>query len=360
MNTVTFYTTSFRGIGPITHRQLQEAFGPALDNVQTFRVRDYDITRFPFTGPVDDLFRLGTTEDLFYWIATRPLTGSKKDLTMLQSTLRSAHIEAGLALHRQTSGGKKRPTFRVIAQAESAPWRAYRRLQMQQAVERGIHQHYPRWKPVADNATLEFWVQQADKQALIGLRLSDRTMRHRTYKTASLPGSLRPTIARALVYLSTVDPNDTFLDPLCGAGTILIERALAGRYKHLLGGDIQQEAVRHTLTNFGNRHKPRKIRRWNATRLPLNAESVNKVVSNLPWGRQIGSPNENQTLYTGVLKETDRVLKPAGRAVFLTGAWNLFKKTLRTFPTLKLTEHLQHITVLGRQADIFVLEKNRT
>ena len=359
MNTATLYTTSFHGIGPITTRELRDAVGPTAGDIQSYQVRDYDLTRFAFTGHLDDLLRLGTVEDLFFWITAVPLTGKQEDLNALSSAVLPNLIEPGLAQHRQVASrhGGKRTTFRVVVQAADARWRSYRRDRMQHAVEQGIARHYRRWKLLPDQADLEFWVQQAGKRAVIGLRLTDKTMRHRTYKTANIPGTLRPTIARALAFLSGIDPGDTFLDPMCGAGTILIERALAGRYRLLLGGDVRDEAVQCTLENFGNLHKPREIRRWDAAALPLDNASVDKVATNLPWGRQIGSPAENRTLYAGALREIARVLKPGGRAVFLTSEWNLLKETRKAVPGLALTEQHKDIAVLGRRADIFVLTK---
>ena len=43
------------------------------------------------------------------------------------------------------------------------------------------------------------WLTIDGQRAICGLRLSDATMRHRTYKMEHLPASLRPTIAAAMV-----------------------------------------------------------------------------------------------------------------------------------------------------------------
>ena len=356
---LTLYTPSFKGIGQITARELRYRYGSDIRRIRTHKVRDYDITRFDTHLPVTGFLALGTVEDLFCELALHPLTGDKKDLGDLQAAVQAAPFEPALNLHRQTvsRSRRKRPTYRVIVQAESASWRHYRRLDMQTAAEQALGSCYPRWKGVPDDADLEFWIQQIGKQALVGLRLTDRTMRHRTYKTANLPASLRPTIARALVQLTHPEEDDTFLDPLCGAGTVLIERALAGRYRLLVGGDIDENAVETTLTNFGNRHKPREINHWDAKHLPLPDASIHKVATNLPWGRQIGTPAEIGALYNQTLQEIDRVLKPDSIAVFLTSQWNAFKSALEKTPALTLAEQIQDIRVLGRRADIFVIRK---
>ena len=182
-------------------------------------------------------------------------------------------------------------------------------------------------------------------------------MRHRTYKISHLPGSLRPTIARALVCLSSVEDGDTFLDPRCGAGTILIERAMAGRHKMLIEGDISQDAIAHARANFGNRHKPWNIREWDAKQLPLEDNTIDKIVSNLPWGRQYGSRGDLGRLYARFLSEVARVQRTNGKGVFLVGAWSEFRKALSTTNGLRLVEHLKKISVLGRRADILVLKR---
>jgi len=74
-------------------------------------------------------------------------------------------------------------------------------------------------------------------ELVLTLRLSDERLRHRDYKVAHMPGSLRPSVAAALGWLSEPAPDDIVLDPMCGAGTVLIERAYLGRYQQLIGGD---------------------------------------------------------------------------------------------------------------------------
>lgn len=355
-----FYSTSFRGIGVVTQQELGGMFPGRVRGIQSLHTADYDLTLFSFSGRVKDLAGLGTTEDVFFTLSKQPLAGTKKDLAKLESAvLRSPVLERGLFCHRQFSGYRPSPrtTFRVIAQAADVPWRSYRRVDMQKAIERGVKRRYGKWKLVEDHAQLEFWIQQAGGAAVTGIRLSDRSMRHRTDKVANIPGSLRPSIAHAMVYLSGVEDDDVFLDPMCGAGTILLERARAGRYKLLLGGDIEETAVQATLENMGSRHEPRKITRWDATKLPLADASVSKIVVNPPWGRKVGTAEHNQELYGSFLREASRVLETGGRLVILTGEWELFKRVLRTVPTMVLGRCFKNISVLGWHADLFVCEK---
>ncbi len=353
----TYYTTSFRGIGQITTRELRQKFGNIPKKIRTHKVRDYDIVEFDWPENPSALVTLGTTEDVFLHLATIPFSGEKNDLKSLQEALQIATIETGLRAHREIQGPSRgRTTFRVIVQAQMQSWQKYRRSHMQQAVEQNVHGHYPKWRLVPDDSALEFWLQQTGKEALLGLRLTDHRMRHRTYKTANRPASLRPTIAHAIVQLTRPQNNDIFLDPMCGAGTLLVERALAGRHEMLYGGDCDPEAVADTLENFGNKHKPHNIQHWDARKLPLPNQSVNKVAVNPPWGRQIGSPSELQSLYKLTFSEIDRVLQPSGIVSILTSEWDLLKRVLSK-TDLTLIDHIKEISVLGRRADIFVFQK---
>lgn len=76
-------------------------------------------------------------------------------------------------------------------------------------------------------------------------------------------------------------------DPFCGSGTIVSER-LAYPYSQICGGDLSEEAVASSLDNVGVLNQV-KIHRWDARRLPMDAGAVDKIVTNLPFGRQISS-----------------------------------------------------------------------
>ena len=67
---------------------------------------------------------------------------------------------------------------------------------------------------VDDDADVEFWLWVHGSEALIGLRVSDASMRHRVYKHEHLPASLRPTVAATMALLSQPTAEDRVLDPL--------------------------------------------------------------------------------------------------------------------------------------------------
>lgn len=352
-----YYLTVFPGLERIASELLRERF--EIETLDPIEGRNNVLVPFETDIPVEKLLTLGIAEDLFIALGVYESHGARKELEIIpQALYELKDLDLALTYHRKTlPPTKRKTTFRVVAQAIHDP-KEYRRVDFQEALEDAIDRRYhKRWERVEDEASLEIWAHLLKGQIILGLRLSDERMRHREYKIEHLPASLRPTLAYALVWLSKIEATDTFLDPMCGAGTILIERAQAGRYTHLYGGDIRPEAVEASLKNVRNKYKPITIQEWDARDLPFENQSIDKIVCNLPFGKQIGSPEENQELYGVFLGEAARVLKQGGRAVLLTSEHGLFKKRLGSYQELKLLREERSIKILGCLATIFVLEK---
>ena len=84
----------------------------------------------------------------------------------------------------------------------------------------------------------------------------------------------------------------------------------------MIGGDIDPNAVFVTSQNLQN-VGPADLARWDATALPLETASVDRIVSNPPFGKQLSSIEQIGPLYEAAAAEWDRVLRPGGRAVLL-------------------------------------------
>jgi tRNA (guanine6-N2)-methyltransferase len=310
---------------------------------------------FTTSSAPGELLQLRTVEDVFVLaLDTAGIPASRVGLAAIRSTV--AHASAlppgATAALQQRPRRKGKTTFRVIARKVAE--HAYRRVDVQRATELGIQDRFAAWRLVEDDAQLEFWVQLVRDRLLLAVRLSDSDMRQRTYRRASLPAALTPTVAAAMVVLSQPQEDDVFLDPMCGSGTILIERALAGRYRMLLGGDVAPDAVAATRENIGPRYKPIEIQQWDARALPLEDGTVSKIVTNLPFGKQIGSAEDNRTLYPALIAEWSRVLKPGGRMVLLTSERALLRRVLQRYPHF-IMERQEPVLVRGMQAAIHLL-----
>jgi 23S rRNA G2445 N2-methylase RlmL len=300
---------------------------------------------------------LRTTEDVFLLALSLPkMERTHRDLRFITEQVATGEgvgraVNQLMRLRRYS----QRPTYRVIGRQYGHF--GYDRRQLVKAVAEGLARHYPKWTPVADDAQVEFWANLLGSHFLLGVRLSDRTMRHRFARTVELPASLRPSVAAAMVWLTEPQPEDVFLDPLCGSGTILMEREQAGPYRQILGGDIQPDRVKATRQNvLGRRREERiTIRQWDAQKLPLGDGAVDKVATNFPFGKQVGSPAELPRLYQGVLAELQRVVRPGGRIVLLSSEYDLVKETIRRLPRLTITTGYS-IAVLGQWGRIYMVD----
>lgn len=356
-----FYITTVPGISSITVEELGRK-NPDAAVVSRKSIRNNDIV---VVDNIDEfqLSELRSIEDFFFYLDEMHISGDLSDLEAVGSFWKECKsLEFGLRAHRNVNGGRRKSKitrFRVVVQADDVPWRKYRRVDIQKRCERAISERYGRkWKLVDDDAHIEFWIQQIKSKLLFGVRLSDKTMRHRKYKLVSMEASLKPTVAYAMVFLSGIDKGDVFIDPMCGVGTILIERALAGEYARILGGDIDAEAVSSAKMNASGVDRCIDIQKWDAGKLPLDDNFVDKIVTNLPWGRKVGSVECNKVLYETFFDEVSRILKPGGRCVFLTSEWDLMKKVLGARESLSLTQQIENIKILGYKADIYIVDKS--
>ncbi len=346
-----FYAFVAPGLEEIAQREITARLGAEQQGKQR------GVVFFATDAPPQDLLELGTTEDVFALVVRGRVETSREGLAQAGALVAESPLfEEAVGAHRRARPKRiKRITYRIVAQRRGGQQR-YVRQEMRRALQRAVAWRFPRWKHMAEKALLEVWSLETKGELICGVRLSDETMRHRTYKVAQVEASLRPTVARALVMLSEPADGDVFLDPMCGAGTILIERGMHGRYAQLLGGDIRSDAVAATRTNVGPRYKPIEIRQWDARDLPLDEGSVDQVVCNLPFGKKIGAPQALRSLYEGFASEVARVLKAGGVAVCLTSERTLLAEAFGAWPDLYM-ERVFPVEVLGQKAFCCKLKK---
>jgi tRNA G10 N-methylase Trm11 len=163
-----------------------------------------------------------------------------------------------------------------------------------------------------------------------------------------------------MVRLAKIRSNDIVLDPMCGAGTILAEVHEAARRSETIrgiqvsGGDNDAAALRAAASNL-RRLGSTELTRWDATQLPLPDHSVDVIISNPPFGKQLATPEEIGPLYRDMLASYNQVLRPGGRAVLLVGEFGPLQAAARRVDW-KLTQQLR-VRVLGQPAVITIWRK---
>jgi tRNA (guanine6-N2)-methyltransferase len=345
-----FYVMTMPGLETVAFSEIRAEI-PDAELVKFAR----GIALFRTNASPDDLLALRTVEDVFFALAYVTGLGHGPDaLRVIHSATQNANIPKALALWRRAHDGEQPTTWRVVSQKSGA--HDFRRVDAGRAVSNALQRAMPRaTRQVKDDSDLEVWLWLSGSELLVGVRLSDATMRHREYKREHLPASLRPTVAAAMSLLSRPSEKDIVLDPLCGAGTILVERGLMTPFDRLIGGDIEEEAVGMARRNTRAAGILATIRSWDARALPLDDASVTRILTNLPFGKKVGSHETNEDLYNALIKEFGRALAPGGLMVTLTSEDRLWKTILRD-NGWKVVKKVV-LVVLGLPASIFIIER---
>ncbi len=198
------------------------------------------------------------------------------------------------------------------------------------------------------------------------LRLSPRPLATRDWRTANFEGALNAAVAHAMIRLTVPTDHDFFLNLCAGSGTLLIERAAAGPAALIAGCDIAETPLALARLNIDTAQAAPRISLFQADagRLPLPADSIDKIVIDLPFGQLVGSHQQNRQLYPAVLGEMQRVLHPDSIAVVITHEIRLFESLLNI--EAKQSQHslsLQNvykITLNGLHPRIYILRKGVT
>src|SRR5439155_3721538 len=151
-------------------------------------------------------------------------------------------------------------------------------------------------------------------------------------------------------------PRQVVLDPMCGAGTILaevLELARAGeiRLAGVWAGDLDASALRAAGPNLRRLGRVL-LARWDARYLPLPDQSVDRIICNPPFGKQLGRPEDIGPLYRRFLTECDRILHRRGRAVLLASDQSALKEAAAAVGWNRVRQ--ARIRVLGQPAFVSV------
>ncbi|HWC81486.1 MAG TPA: methyltransferase domain-containing protein [Pseudonocardiaceae bacterium] len=174
---------------------------------------------------------------------------------------------------------------------------------------------------------------------------------------ARIPASTTPLVAAVMLALAKVRAGNVVYDPFCGAGTLLVETAAQAALARVLGSDHERRALTAAAQN-----RPLVpgafLARADAAALPVATDSIDRIVSNLPFGKRVGSHAANEVLYPAFLRELDRVLRLDGRAVLLTEDKQLFRRSVEATPRIRLVREVPLATG-GLHPTAYVLERTR-
>lgn len=157
-----------------------------------------------------------------------------------------------------------------------------------------------------------------------------------TYRRRDVPAASHPPLAACMARLAisgaasfgvrqaiaapTFSANDTLQpeivwDPFCGSGVELIERALLGNVRKVIGTDLSPEAIKITPENFSAAAIPSVETNFVCSDFRnFDAHDVSLIITNPPMGRRVPIP-DLRALIDDLFRTAARALRPGGRLV---------------------------------------------
>jgi putative N6-adenine-specific DNA methylase/tRNA (guanine6-N2)-methyltransferase len=244
------------------------------------------------------------------------------------------------------------PTFRVTC--ERVGRHDFRSQEAAGAAGAGV-ETATGWKVDLRGYDVEVRLDIRGDRALVGLRLSGVAL-HKRSRIVHPRVAINATVAAAMVRLSQPQRGETVCDPMLGGGTILTERYAVGRDVTLIGGDLFAEKVDLARHNFVGLEVPVHLAQWDARRLPLRDESVDKFICNPPWGNLLSGKELNRQAYPWVLGHLRRCLRPGGMIVLLTSERTLVRRLVDHYDDLRLLA-AHRLSLGGLHPSIHVIRK---
>lgn len=159
------------------------------------------------------------------------------------------------------------------------------------------------------------------------------------YRRNDLATSINPVTA-AIVVKSIekwLTPNAKVIDPFCGTGTMLIERAKLEEYETLTGVDIFRTAISAATTNSNLANVPitlidKDILEYSTT------TSFDELITNLPFDNKSATHNKYADLYSEFVKKIPSLVRPDGMAFVYTIEKQLFREVMFDNEKLELLQ----------------------
>lgn len=334
------FALTTRGLENVSAEEM--AHIPGLD-VTTIGYRRISAS---YSGEMTSLLKLRTVDDVFVEVEQWAGIEHTRDiLALIQGQSEQLDLQAALTICASVRSIAPMPTFSVSASFVGK--RNYSGDEIKAAVSSGVTGRYG-WTYSEDDreANLNIRLFIDHETAYVGVRLGNQPLHERPYKLVERPASLKPPVAAAMVRLSGVEKGARVLDPCCGAGTLLVEAAQIGAA--VQGSDLDIEAVKAARTNAKSAGAHIRIEQWDARHVRMPDHSIDRIITNLPWGRQVAVDESLAAFYAEVCLEMERIISPEGRIVILTSAPELLK-----FESLQREQAIE-ISLFGQRPTITV------
>ncbi len=269
---------------------------------------------------------------------------SMSDTSIVKQLSQKSHFQESL----QASGKKKASTFRIMVQKGSRLVHIPKEIQ-KKIITNVTHQTGLLFSPL--KADMEIWFMlRTEGFAYCTIKFPSQFIQ----PTKTEKGELQPHLAYLLNVLSQPRHDDVYLDPFAGYGSLPYNRAKSFRYRKILAYDkdsVLVSALKKRLERFPTTY----VELGDAFRLTrVGDKTINKIVTDPPWGIYDTELEVDTGWFTGLLKEFQRVIIPGGIIVLLTGKPEALKAALPSFDTFSVKQEITTL-VNGKKATVFVI-----
>ncbi|XP_068170491.1 tRNA (guanine(6)-N2)-methyltransferase THUMP3 [Antennarius striatus] len=232
----------------------------------------------------------------------------------------------------------------------------------------GAVQEFFQWKADMTKFDIEVLLNIHKDEVVIGIALTEESL-HRRNISHFGPTTLRSTLCYGMLRLCNPQLSDVIIDPMCGTGAIPLEGAIEFNSSFYIAGDNYDMAVKRTVNNICHIQKRRADKgsafglpidtvQWDLCNLAMRTSSVDIIITDMPFGKRMGSRRKNWDLYPSCLREMARVCRPAsGKAVLLTQDKKCFSKAVSRMGGLWRKLHTVWVNVGGLHAAVYLLKR---
>ncbi|NWG16404.1 MAG: methyltransferase domain-containing protein [Chloroflexi bacterium] len=331
------------GLERIAFSEIRRRFGEHVERLDQGAARP-GVLRFSYAGNLYHLLRLRMVQSVYL--------SRRFDVPRPKALLGHQHFTALLAMIAAVRDLLPPEDYQTLTiNAAGSDSSVMRRLKDELAAATGL--------TPADEGDLLIRLRHPPDDPLAWealVRLSARPLATRFWRVCSREGALNAAIASAMAFLTQPKPDDVFLNMACGTGTLLIERLALENAASATGYDLDEAALDCARQNIGAAGLADRVslHLGDARALPLPDKSVDALCADLPFGHLVGSHEGNLELYPELLREAARLLKPGGRAVFITHEVRLMEDLLADSPRWKI-EQIIRVAQGGLNPRIYVL-----
>ncbi|NJL55583.1 methyltransferase [bacterium] len=191
-------------------------------------------------------------------------------------------------------------------------------------------------------------VKSTPNTLLFGVRPANVSDNRFSYRKSTIPAALHPTLAAAAAQLVPGKADDIVVDPFCGSGTLLAERAVSAPYARMEGFDINPQAFQAAHANLEG-FKEIFLRKTSFKTLS-KIKDVSLIITNPPYGQRVSNREHARSMQFDLDALASTALKDGGYLI-------VFRPPNFPSPSdLKVLKRIR-IDAAGLQVDLVVAQK---